>query len=191
MTVPTTLTLRTPRFVLSAIGASDIDAIHAACQDPELQQYTTVPVPYTVDEARAFATEYAPQAWRDGAEYVFGIRPEATAPLIGVVSWQRERGFVGYWLDAHHRGRGVMTEALRGLVDWVLHQDGVDLVRWEAYAGNVGSAVAARRAGFRWSGEGPCEITDRQGQHPWGWHATLQRDDLATVQPASDWPVFA
>ena len=81
MTVPTTLTLRTPRFVLSALRASDIDAIHAACQDAELQQYTTVPLPYTVDEARSFATEYAPQAWRDGTEYVFGIRPDDTSPL--------------------------------------------------------------------------------------------------------------
>ena len=52
--VPTTLTLQTSRFVLSAPRDSDVDAIHAACQDPELQQYTTVPLPYTVDEARKF-----------------------------------------------------------------------------------------------------------------------------------------
>ena len=183
--------LRTSRFVLSALRASDIDAIHAACQDAELQQYTTVPLPYTVDEARAFATEYAPQAWSDGTEYVFGIRQDDAAPLIGVISWQRERGFVGYWLDSHHRGRGVMSEALRALVEWILSQDGVDVVRWEAHAGNVGSAVVAQRAGFRWTGERPCVITDREGQHPWGWHAALRRDDLGSRQPASEWPVLA
>lgn len=190
MTVPTTLTLRTPRFVLSALRASDIDAIHAACQDAELQQYTTVPLPYTVDEARSFATEYAPQAWRDGTEYVFGIRPDDTSPLVGVISWQREGGFVGYWLDSRHRGAGVMTEALRSLGEWILSHEGVDVVRWEAHAGNVGSAAVAQRAGFRWSGERPCVVTDRDGQHPWGWHATLRREHLGSVQPTSDWPVL-
>ena len=146
--VPTTLSLRTPRFVLSALRDSDVEAIYTACQNAELQQYTTVPLPYTLDEARAFATKYAPQAWRDGTEYVFGIRPDETAPLIGVISWQRERGFVGYWLDSRHRGAGVMTEALRSLGEWILSQDGVEVVRWEAHAGNVGSAVVAQRAGF-------------------------------------------
>ena len=188
--VPTTLTLQTSRFVLTAPRDSDVDAIHAACQDPELQQYTTVPLPYTVDEAREFATKYAPQAWRDGTEYVFGIRPDDTSPLIGVISWQRERGFVGYWLDSRHRGTGIMTEALRSLSEWILSQDGVDIVRWEAHAGNVRSAIVAQRAGFRWSGERPCFVTDREGQHPWGWHATLRHEHLGSVQPAADWPVL-
>jgi len=51
----------------------------------------------------------------------------------------------------------------------------------------------AQRAGFRWfrwSGERPCVVTDREGQHPWGWHATLRREHLGSVQSASDWPVL-
>lgn len=184
------VTLRTARFVLSAPRASDIDAVYVACQDADIQRYTTVPAPYTMDDATGFVNDYVPQAWRDDIEYVFGIRLNEEAPLVGVISWQRARGFVGYWLAAPERGRGIMSEALGGVVEWVLRDGGVDSVRWSARVGNIGSAVVAQRAGFRWIGEGPCEVNDREGQHPWGWHAVLHRDDLGSVQSRREWPVL-
>ncbi len=185
------VTLRTARFVLSPPREDDIDAVFAACQDAELQRYTTVPVPYSADDAAAFVGEFVPQAWRDGTEHVFGIRRDVDAPLMGVVSWQRARGAVGYWLDAQHRGRGVMTEAVRGLLDWIFAHDDVELLRWECYTGNVGSATVAQRVGFRWKGEGLCSVVDREGAHPWGWLGELRRDDHGTVQLRSEWPVLA
>ena len=185
------ITLRTPRFVLSAPRDDDSDAVFRACQDPELQKYTTVPVPYTAVDAAAFVNDYVPQAWQSGTEYVYGIRLRPDAALMGVVAWQRERGAIGYWLGAQYRGRGVMTEAVRGLLDWVFTHDDIDLLHWEAYAGNVGSAVVAQRAGFRWGGEGVCVIAGRDGTHPWGWRGTLRRDELGTVEARSEWPVLA
>lgn len=184
--------LRTPRLVLSVPVASDADAVLRHCQDPEIQRYTTVPVPYTAEDACAFVEEYVPTAWRDGAEAVLAIRPAGASALMGVVSWQRRRGFVGYWMGAEHRGHGYMAEALRGLVDWVLSgEHGVTSLRWEAVAGNHGSAWAARAAGFRWAGHGPCDVVDRSGAHPPGWHAVLTRGDIGTVEALERWPVLA
>jgi len=183
--------LHTERFVLSVPTRADARAVFAACQDAELQRYTTVPVPYSVDDAASFVGEFVPQAWRNGTEYVFGIRPDLDAPLMGVVSWQRARRAVGYWLGAEHRGHGVMTEAVRGLIDWIFTHDDFDVLHWEAYAGNVGSAIVAQRAGFRWSGEGLCSVVGRDGTHPWGWLGELHRRDLGTVQPREEWPVLA
>jgi RimJ/RimL family protein N-acetyltransferase len=185
------IVLRTDRLVLSMPVGADADAVFAACQDVELQQYTTVPVPYTRADAEAFVGEYVPEAWAAGAEHVFGIRPHVDAPLWGVVSWQREREAVGYWLAAEHRGRGLMTEALRALLGWVFEHDQVERLRWEAYAGNLGSAIVAQRAGFRWRGEGPCSVAGRDGAHPWGWHGELQRAELGSVRPRREWPVLA
>ena len=183
--------LRTERFVLSAPTQADVPAVFAACQDTELQRYTTVPVPYSVDDAASFVGEFVPQAWRDGTEYVFGIRPDLDAPLMGVVSWQRARRAVGYWLGVEHRGRGVMTEAVRGLIDWIFAHDEVDLLHWEAYEGNLGSAIVAHRAGFRWAGEGRCSVVGRDGERPWGWLGELRRSELGSVQPRAEWPVLA
>lgn len=182
------VTLTTPRFVLSTPRASDVDAVFAACTDPELQRFVPVPVPYEREHAEGFVLGMVPAWWRDDVEYVFGIRETADAPLIGVVSWQRELGHVGYWLDAAHRGRGVMTEALHALVDWVFTHD-VDELRWEASAGNVGSAVVAQRVGFRWDGVAPISAV-RPGEDPTGWRAVLRRADLGTVQSREAWPVL-
>lgn len=184
------VTLTTERFVLSAPRASDVDAVFTACQDADVQLYTTVPVPYEREHAVAFVDQFVPDSWANDSEYVFGIREAANAPLIGVVSWQRERGYVGYWLDAAHRGRGVMTEVLQALVDWVFTHE-VDAVRWEALAGNMGSAIVAQRAGFRWDGIGPASYagqSGRAGEAPMGWYAVLRRADLGTIEPREAWP---
>lgn len=183
------VTLRTARFVLSAPRASDVDAVFAACQDVELQRFVPVPVPYERSHAEGFVLELVPQWWRDDVEYVFGIRPADDAPLWGVVSWQRRRGFIGYWLAAERRGAGVMTEAVDAVTDWVFTHDGVDELRWEAVAGNVGSAIVAQRCGFRWDGIGPIDHV-RPGQEDGGWRAVARRADRGTTQPASTWPVL-
>lgn len=185
------VTLQTERCVLSAPRASDVDAVFRACQDPELQRHTTVPVPYTALDAAAFVNDYVPQAWQASTEYVYGIRLRPDAALMGVVAWQRERGAVGYWLGAQYRGRGVMTEAVRGLLDWVFTHDDVTVVNWEAVAGTIGLAVIAQRAGFRWGGEGACAVIARDGTRPWGWHGTLRREELGSVEARAKWPVLA
>lgn len=184
-------TLTTERLVLSVPRASDVDAVFAACQDAELQRYTTVPVPYTRDDAAGFVDDYVPGSWADDTEYVFAVRA-ADDQLRGVVSWQRARGAVGYWMAAQHRGHGYLSEALCAVVDWAFRSDpALETLRWECVAGNLASAGVARAAGFRWVGFGPCVVVDRDGNHPAGWHAVLQRADLGTVQPRSEWPVLS
>lgn len=183
------VTLRTARLVLSMPLASDIDAVFAACQDAELQRFVPVPVPYERAHAEGFVLDLVPQWWRDDIEYVFGIRPSSDAPLWGVVSWQRERGFIGYWLAAEHRGADVMTDAVGAVTDWIFTHDGVDEVRWEAVAGNVGSAVVAQRCRFRWAGIGRIDHV-RPGQDGDGWRAVLTRADHATGRPGDRWPVL-
>ncbi|MBX9472654.1 GNAT family N-acetyltransferase [Microcella sp.] len=184
------VTLRTARFVLSAPRASDVDAVFAACQDAELQRFVPVPVPYERSHGEGFVLDLVPQWWRDDVEYVFGIREHDDAPLMGVVSWQREVGAVGYWLAGEHRGRGVMTEALGALVAWVFAHNPVDLVQWEAVEGNTGSAVVAQRCGFRWQGLGRIENAS-PGQESRGWKAALTREDHESGTLDAAWPVLA
>lgn len=184
--------LRTPRLVLSTPVAADAPAVFEHCQDAEIQRWTTVPVPYTMADARAFVEEFVPTGWRDGTECVLALRPAGGSELIGLVSWQRRRGYVGYWMGPAHRGHGYLAEALRALVGWVLSgEHDVTALRWECVEGNVGSAHAARTAGFRWVGLGPCDVVDRAGAHPPGWHAELRREHLGTVEALERWPVLA
>ena len=48
------VTLTTERLVLHVPDDSDIDAITAACQDPEIPRWTTVPSPYTREHGEGY-----------------------------------------------------------------------------------------------------------------------------------------
>jgi len=48
--------LRTERLLLRAPSPSDVEAITAACQDPEIQRRIPIPVPYTRSDAERYVT---------------------------------------------------------------------------------------------------------------------------------------
>lgn len=184
------VTLTTDRLLLDRPRAADIDTVHAHCQDEELQRFVPVPVPYAREHAEGFVLGLVPEWEHSGIEHVFAIRRSADgadAPLLGIVSWQRARGYLGYWLGAGHRGDGVVTEAVRGILPWIFAHDEAETLAWECVQGNLPSAAIARAVGFRYLGEG--EIEHRGGPVP-AWRAELRRAELGTVDPASWAPVL-
>ncbi|WP_151775171.1 GNAT family N-acetyltransferase [Streptomyces abyssomicinicus] len=66
------VTLTTERLILRPLGPADAGAVFAACQDPEIQYWTTVPSPYLAEHARGFVREMVPQGWAGDTEYTFG-----------------------------------------------------------------------------------------------------------------------
>ena len=60
---------------------------------------------------------------------------------------------VGYGLAESARGHGYATEALRGLLDWVRHQDGLTCVLADTTRSNEASQRVMERAGMSRVGE--------------------------------------
>jgi RimJ/RimL family protein N-acetyltransferase len=184
------VTLRTDRFDLFAPVADDVDAIHAACQDADIQRYTTVPSPYPRSEAEAFIEKVAAQ-WAEGAHLTWGIHREGQ--LVGTVGLYRldgtGAGELGYWTAPGERGRGVVREAAAAVVDWGFASDGLGLVRveWRAVVGNTASARVAQALGFRYEGMSRRALRNGSGVRNDGWIAGLLVDDDRTPQP---WPVL-
>src|SRR5436305_5146559 len=63
---------------------ADADAVFLACQDEDIQRWTTVPSPYALADAVAYVTEIAPAAWRDGGA-VFAIIDASTDAVAGTI----------------------------------------------------------------------------------------------------------
>lgn len=184
------ITLTTDRLTLDRPRETDVDVVRAHCQDEELQRYVPVPVPYEREHAEGFVLGLVPEWDRNGVEYVFAIRRTADghdAALLGIVSWQRARGYLGYWLGSAHRGDGIMTEAVRGLLPWIFAHEEAETLAWECVQGNLASAAVARATGFRYLGDD--EIQHRGGPAP-AWRAVLRRDQLGTMDPSSWAPVL-
>jgi ribosomal-protein-serine acetyltransferase len=64
------------------------------------------------------------------------------------VDWVHRSASIGYWLAAADQGRGVMTLAVRALVDWAFTGWKLNRVEIRAAAGNARSRAVAARLGF-------------------------------------------
>lgn len=174
--------LHTRRLTLEVPTTADVDTIAEYCTDPLFEQVLTTPWPYTREHALEFVTEFVPNGWRLGAEYVWALRLRGT--FLGIASFRPPISEIGFWIGEAHRGNGYMTEAIDGILDWVF-ANGTEEVTWQAIAGNLGSAAVARKTGFTYTGEYESSHAHRGGPAP-AWHASIRASDSRDVKPG--WP---
>jgi len=137
---------------LRAWEPGDAAAVLAACQDPAIQQFTRVPVPYRREHADEFIA-LAAREWRTGASAPFAVTDVTGRRLwgaCGLHNVDRTGGAaeVGYWVTPAARGRGVATAALRLITDWALGAGGLRRVYAKVEQVNLASIAVARAAGY-------------------------------------------
>ncbi|GAA5226096.1 GNAT family N-acetyltransferase [Paeniglutamicibacter antarcticus] len=99
----------------------DLEAVFAACQDPEIQRWVPIPVPYLRKHALEYLTTHTDKTWDEGTEYTWTLRTDGK--LAGVVDLYRlgnGSGDLGFWMDPAFRGRGLVTEACTAVLDFSL-----------------------------------------------------------------------
>jgi RimJ/RimL family protein N-acetyltransferase len=131
---------------------SDIPAIVAACQDPEIPRWTQVPDDYTEAEAREWF-ELQDRRRADGSELHLIIADAEGSRLLGsigltAIDWDDRRGSIGYWVAPESRGEGIATRAVTLLAQWSFDELGLGRVEIKAEPANVASHRVAERAGF-------------------------------------------
>jgi RimJ/RimL family protein N-acetyltransferase len=142
--------IRTEGLLLRPPCAADLDAVVAACGDPEIPRFIPlVPVPYAVADAHAWLEAVA-RAWRESDERTFAIVADGAVDMLqGVVTVRLHAGgTVGYWLAPWARGQGVMTKAVRAVVRWAAEEQAVTHLVLTTHPDNVASQRVAERAGF-------------------------------------------
>ena len=130
--------------------AEDAGAVFDACQDPAVQRWTEVPVPYRREDAEQFVGPVATDAWARGGA-LFAVESQVDGGLvgsIGVLGVRDGTAAVGYWTAAGRRRQGLTTEALRLLSTWALDALGVHRVELIVDPANTGSRRVAESAGF-------------------------------------------
>ncbi|RKS73806.1 RimJ/RimL family protein N-acetyltransferase [Motilibacter peucedani] len=181
-------TLRTDRLLLRAFTSDDEDAVLAACEDAEIQRWTTVPSPYRRAHARAFVRELVPSWWAEGSAAVFAV--ERRGELAACVGLHRRRpdpavAEIGFWCAPGHRGRGVVTEAVAEVAAWGFDQLGLARLEWYAEVGNLASRRVADKLGFAPEGVARGLIAHR-GVRVDVWCAALLAGELVRPGPPSD-----
>lgn len=170
------------RLHLRPYTEADIDSVYAACQDLEIQRWTTVPVPYERAHAEGYVKANAVEGWRSGTGNSFAVLDAVTAELlasIGLVTLNLDTRIaeVGYWTVPAARGQGVASQATRAVSRWAFEALGIERMEWVAEVGNVGSRRAAEKAGFTIEGTLRARIVHRDGTRADAWIGSLLPSD--------------
>jgi RimJ/RimL family protein N-acetyltransferase len=166
---------------LRAHRPDDAGAVLEQCTDPVSQRWTTVPVPYSPQDATRFVTETVPSGWTRGS-WAFAVEAcdeNGVARFCGTVELRDEgnrRAEVAYGAHPWARGRGLMHRALTLLLDWGFEERGLRTLIWWANAGNWASRRLAWRLGFSCDGTLERWLPQR-GDLVDAWFGVLHLDD--------------
>ncbi len=174
---------------LRAHHEGDIDGVLEQGSDPVSRRWTTVPVPYTREDAETFVTRTMPTGWSRG-QWSFAV--EATDDrgvprFCGTVELRDEgnrRAEIAYGAHPWARGRGIVERALRLLLEWGFTQLRLRVVLWWAPVGNWASRRTAWKVGFSCDGTVERWLPQRGDLYD-GWVGVLHVDDQRA--PRGDW----
>jgi RimJ/RimL family protein N-acetyltransferase len=156
---------------------SDVQGSWEQCQDPLSIEWTTVPVPYSHDDARSFVLGFVPGAWESDKEWGFVVEVEGRyAGHICLRNEGSRRAEIAYGSHPWVRGTGHMERALRMLLDWGFREKDLATVIWLANVGNWGSRRLAWKLGFSFEGTLRQWLPHR-GELRDAWAGTLLADD--------------
>ena len=171
----------------------DEDAVLQACQDADVQRWTTVPSPYTRDDAHTWVNTLAPGLWERGEGAPFGVFDATTAALLGSVGLlgiDDGRAEIGYWCVPEARGRGVLTEAVQAVCRWGFGALDLEVIEWWAEVGNWASRAVAQKCGFQVEGTRRLALL-HAGLRVDGWVGSLlPSDEVADRRPLPAPPVL-
>ncbi|PKQ00226.1 MAG: N-acetyltransferase [Alphaproteobacteria bacterium HGW-Alphaproteobacteria-13] len=133
--------IMTERCRIERLTVEDAPALAAITDTSVTSQIPFLPEPFGEGDARALIADPDFHAVRDAAG----------GELLGVIGVHRRDGGVhevGYWFAAAARGRGIATEAVRGVVRALAEARPGGAIVAECRPGNARSRALLRRAGF-------------------------------------------
>ena len=158
----------------------DAPAVLAICQDRELSRWTTVPWPYTEQDALDWCGPVTDGMWATGAGAPFAVLDSVSGELVGACGLHRLTGTeaeIGFWTAAAARGTGVTSHAVAALCRWGFAALGLQRIVWRAAVGNWASRGVAEKCGFTVEGTTRRELTNGQGEVLDAWVGTLLSSD--------------
>ena len=100
---------------LREIKPTDATWIFEACQDEQIQYWTTVPKPYLMEHAVGFANGKT-------SEKKVWVIEDSTKKEVGVISIhgvdENGNAEIGYWVAPWGRGAGATKDAIKSLAEY-------------------------------------------------------------------------
>ncbi|HZY69339.1 MAG TPA: GNAT family N-acetyltransferase [Devosia sp.] len=145
--------IATKRLVLRAPIRGDVpDLVKLADNKAIAEKLARLPSPYTRADGVAFVEIFAQRP--DERPYAI-ILDDHFIGVVGFTFFEGRPPELGYWLGEPHWGKGLMTEAARGLIDAAHRTPHFELIAARALADNAGSLNVLAKLGFKPTGTAP------------------------------------
>jgi ribosomal-protein-alanine N-acetyltransferase len=148
--------LRAPRLLLRRLRMEDAEDIFAYARDPRMTPFVFWEPHRTLEDSREYLAR-ALQGYADGAPPAWGIQHLADGVIIGScafheVSAMHLRGEIGYALARKYWGQGIMTEAVRAVLDYGFTTLRLNRIEARCDVENTASWRVMEKAGMKFEG---------------------------------------
>ncbi|MFE7855631.1 GNAT family N-acetyltransferase [Streptomyces sp. NPDC057403] len=146
------ISISTERLVLRPLDEDDVPALAEMMNDEQVGAWTSVPQPYTEEQARAWITEHAPAEREAGRGLTFAVTEFLTQRLVGVVQlaktdWRIRSSELSYIIAPWARGEGYASEAALATAQWLLGDQKFERIELRTAADNTASQQVAQKIG--------------------------------------------
>ena len=154
MTFPT---FETERLGLRELTVDDAEHVFGFFSDPEVMQFYDCEAFTKVEEAKALIRRFC-QWFANENGFRLGIalksEPQIVIGTCGLFGWHKQarQATLGYELSRSYWRRGLMTEAVRALLDHAFHNLELNRVRATVVTANVASAKLLEGLSFQKEG---------------------------------------
>ncbi len=104
----------------------------------------------TLEDARSF-TYFSSERYEFTGAFDAGVWHQGH--LCGVITlcpdWEKQQSTIGYWLGAEFQGKGLMTTAVRAIVDYAFNQCRLKRLTIYCAVSNLKSRAIPERLGFK------------------------------------------
>lgn len=173
---------RTQRLLLRPIWPEDADALFKAINDLGIVcNLARAPWPYSLDDARAFASRAQDRRF---PHFLLTLPGDGGQTLVGTCGLGALHGEaeLGYWIARDHWGRGYATEAARAVIanSWMI---GHRRLLASHYIDNPASGAVLRRLGFRATGVTRPRFSAGRGYEAMAQEYALESDMVDMERP--------
>lgn len=152
-------TIPCSNFVLRPFLTTDEDALVRHINSSHIaDRVSNVPSPYTPEHAKAWLVQMAANSFHIACgekpkriDFAITVHDEVVGS-IAFIDVKEHMAQLSYWLSRDYQGKGIMTEAVRAVVDWGLRECGFVRIWGYTWSDNKASQAVLKRAGFKREG---------------------------------------